>query len=421
MQKTFKKLQGVTAVIGVDWGDSGKGRLIDYLAQNADIVARYNGGSNTGHTINNSYGKFALHIIPSGIFNAKVKCLIGRGVALDLESLIEDEFNQLKEAKVSWKNLTIDPQCTLTMPWHKLRDGIREKTRQNKIGTTGRGVGPTFADRTERVGLRAKDLIEKEFEKKLKEELDFQNKTYDFKLNYQSVLDKFLKYAKVIKPYIGNTINIIHTGIYKKQNILFEGAQGWFLDIDGGSYPFVTSSNPGIVGIWRSFDLHPSYIDNVIGITKSYITRVGNGPMPTKIEGPEKQKIVEVGNEIGTTSGRTRDPGWLDLVLLKYAVNVNKVTEIALTKLDVLSGFDRIKLCIGYKNGWYPSGDAQSLEKCQPVYETLPGWDENISAVRDFNELPKNAQNYIKRIEKIVSVKVSFIGVGPRREEIIYA
>lgn len=420
MKRDPKRLQGATAVIGIDWGDSGKGRLIDDLAQTADIVARYNGGSNTGHTVNNSYGKFALHIVPSGIFNAKAKCLIGRGVALDLESLIEDEFNQLKKAKVSWENLTIDPQCTLTMPWHKLRDGIREKTRQNKIGTTGRGVGPTFADRTERVGLRAKDLMDKEFNKKLKEEMDFQNKIYGFNLNHQIVLEKFLNYAKAIKPYIGNTINIVHKGIYNKQNILFEGAQGWFLDIDGGTYPFVTSSNPGVVGIWRAFDLHPSYINNVIGITKSYITRVGNGPMPTKIEGPEKQKIIAIGNEIGTTSGRTRDPGWLDLELLKYSINVNKVTQIALTKLDVLSGFDKIKLCVGYKDTWYPSGDAQSLEKCQPVYKTLSGWDEDISQVRDFTKLPKNAQNFIKRIEKFVGVKVSFIGVGPRREEVIY-
>lgn len=425
MKKDLNRYKGISAVIGVDWGDSGKGRLIDDLAQGADIVARYNGGSNTGHTVQNKYGKFALHIVPSGIFNPKAKCLIGRGVALDLESLIVDEMNQLKKAGVSWKNLVIDPGCTLTLPWHKLRDSLREGKRANKIGTTGRGVGPTFADRTERVGLRVKDLIGNSFSQKLKEELEFQNKTYGLKLEYKEIYEKFSKYSKIIKPFVGNTINIVHMGIYQKNNILFEGAQGWFLDIDGGTYPFVTSSNTGIAGIWRSYDLHPSYINHVIGITKSYTTRVGSGPMPTKMEGPERQIIIEKGHEIGTTSGRTRDPGWLDLELLKYAVNVNKVTELAITKLDILSGFKTIKLCIGYKeNGkasWYPSGDAEGLEKSQPVYESLPGWSEDISKVRIFSKLPKNAQNYIKRIEKHVGVKVRFIGVGPKREEVIYA
>ncbi|MBI3341643.1 adenylosuccinate synthase [Candidatus Curtissbacteria bacterium] len=425
MSKNQNKHRGITAVIGVDWGDSGKGRLIDDLAQDADIVARYNGGSNTGHTVQNKYGKFALHIIPSGIFNQKAICLVGRGVALDLESLVDDEMDQLKKAKVTWKNLVIDQQCTLTMPWHKLRDGKREAGRNSKIGTTGRGVGPTFADRTERVGLRVKDLISESFGQTLKEELEFQNETYNLKLNYKDVYEKFSEYAKIIKPFVANTINIVHIGIYEKKNILFEGAQGWFLDIDGGTYPFVTSSNPGIAGIWRSYDLHPSYISSVIGITKSYTTRVGNGPMPTKIEGPERQIIIEKGHEIGTTSGRTRDPGWLDLELLKYAVNVNKVTELALTKLDVLSGFKTIKVCVGYKvsgkESWYPSGDAEALEKVEPVYQSLPGWDEDISGVREINQLPKNARNYLELIEKQVGIKVKFIGVGPKREEVIYA
>lgn len=415
----------VTCVIGIDWGDSGKGRLIDDLAQSADIVARFNGGSNTGHTVKNKHGKFALHIMPSGIFNPKATCLIGRGVALDLESLIEDEFAQLKRAKVSWKNLVIDRQCTLTMPWHRQRDGLREKSRKNKIGTTGRGVGPTYADRIERVGLRLADLISKEFAKKLKEELDYQNKIYKLDLEYKKILNQFMAYAKIIKPYVGNTVDIVHMAIAQKKNIVFEGAQGWLLDVDGGTYPFVTSSNTGVAGIWRSYDLHPSYIDNVIGITKSYTTRIGSGPMPTKITGPERKLIIEVGQEIGTTSGRTRDPGWLDLELLKYAVSVNKVNKLAITKLDVLSGFRDIKLCVAYKqNGsetWYKSGDAGQLEDVEPVYETLPGWTEQLTNIRKFKDLPKNAQNYIKTIEKHAGgAKVSYIGVGPGREEVIY-
>jgi adenylosuccinate synthase len=425
MTKTKKKQSAVTAVIGVDWGDSGKGRLIDDLAQNADIVARYSGGSNTGHTIKNFKGKFALHIMPSGIFNPKATCVIGRGVALDLESLIEDEFEQLKKAGVSWKNLIVEPECTLTMPWHKLRDGLREKSREHKIGTTGRGVGPTYADRTERVGLRLKDLLAKNFAQQLKTELEYQNKTYGFKLNYEEVFKKFSSYAKIIGPYVGNTVDVIHMGIYNKKNILFEGAQGWLLDIDGGTYPYVTSSNPGIVGIWRSFDLHPKYINKVIGITKSYTTRVGTGPMPTKITGKERDILIVKGQEIGTTSGRTRDPGWLDLVLLKYAIDVNQVNRLAITKLDILSGFEKVQLCVGYKkNGkdaWYRSGDAQELENVTPVYKTMPGWKEDISQIRDFKDLPKNAQNYIKEIQKFTGIKVSYIGVGPKREEVIYA
>lgn len=426
----IKNIRGVTAVIDLGWGDSGKGRLIDDLAQNADIVARYSGGSNTGHTIQNSKGKFALHIIPSGIFNPKATCLIGRGVALDLESLIEDEFEQLKKAKVSWGNLIIDGQCTLTMPWHKLRDGLREKTRQNKIGTTGRGVGPTYADRVERVGLRLSDLIDKDFDKKLKVEIEFQNrflssnKIYSFKLEFKEIFNKFTNYAKTIMPYIGNTVAALHVGISQKKNILFEGAQGWLLDIDGGTYPYVTSSNTGVVGIWRSFDLHPSYINNVIGITKAYMTRVGAGPMPTKITVQEAQAIIEKGHEVGTTSGRTRDPGWLDLVAIKYAANVNQINQLAITKLDVLSGFKKIKLCIGYKRDgkevWYKSGDSKELEQSAPVYKTLPGWDEDLSKIRNLADLPKNAKACIKEIENNIGVKVSFIGVGPNRQEAIY-
>lgn len=420
----MKNFKGVTAVIGVDWGDSGKGRLIDDLARNAQIVARYNGGSNTGHTVKNNLGKFALHIIPSGIFNSKAICIIGRGVALDLESLIEDELKQLKAAKVSWNNLRIDEQATLTMPWHKLKDGLREKTRKAKIGTTKRGVGPTYADRVERTGLRVKDLYSKDFKDKLRDEVEFQNKYFNLKLTLAIVLKDYLEYAKIIKPYVVQIIPLVKEAIKKNQNVLFEGAQGYFLDIDAGTYPFVTSSNTGVIGIWKSFDVHPSDVKNIIGITKAYTTRVGSGPMPTKLTGRERDEIVKKGEEIGTTSGRTRDPGWLDLVLLKAAINSNRVNHLAMTKLDVLSGFKKIKLCTEYKvNGKkaaYIPGDAQYLEKCEPVYEIFPGWKEDISKIRQFSKLPANAKAYIKRIEKYTGVPVNFIGVGPERSEVIY-
>lgn len=420
----LKNWRGTAAVVGVDFGDSGKGRLVDDLAQVAHIVARYNGGSNTGHTVKNKYGKFALHIIPSGIFNKKTICLIGREVAVDLESLIDDEFNQLKKAGVSWKNLLIDEQATLTMPYHKLRDGLREKIRSSKIGTTGRGVGPTYADRTERVGLRVKDLFSPNFKNLLRDEINFQNKFFQLKLSYQKIQEKYLKYTQIIKPHVTKTIPLIRQAITKKRNILFEGAQGYFLDIDAGTYPFVTSSNTGVLGLWRSFDLHPSQINHVIGITKAYFTRVGRGPLPTLAKGKERNWIIEKGAEIGTTSGRVRDPGWLDLVLVKEACQANLVSNLAVTKIDVLSGLKVIKICVGYminsKPVDYLSGDADFLSKCQPVYETLPGWDGDLSDVRKFTDLPKNAQNYLKFIEKFVGVPVNYIGVGPLRSQTIY-
>src|SRR3989338_70470 len=422
---SLKNWQGIAAVIGVDWGDSGKGRLVDDLAVRAHIIARYNGGANTSHTVKNKYGKFAFHIMPSGIFNKKATCLVGRGVAIDLESLIEDEFEQLKKAKVSWKNLKVDEQASLVMPWHKMRDGIREELRGGgKIGTTRRGVGPAYADRVERSGLRVKDLYDGKFAEKLKEELEFQNKIYDLTIPYKEVLAKYTNYAKIIKPLVARTILILKEAQKARKNILFEGAQAYFLDIDFGTYPCVTSSNTGVLGIWRSFEIYPTDINHVIGITKAYMTRVGKGPMPTKIEGSQREIIIEKGGEIGTTSGRIRDPGWLDLVLVKAACGANKVNRLALTKIDILSGFKNIKICVGYKiNGKavdYVSGDAAYLSWCKPVYETLPGWQEDISQIRDFKKLPKNAQNYIRKIEKFVGVPIEFISVGPQRGEVIY-
>lgn len=423
-KNSLKNWQGIACVIGVDFGDSGKGRLIDDLAQRAHFVARYNGGSNTGHTIKNLHGKFALHIMPSGIFNRNVICVIGRGVACDLESLIEDEMSQLKSAGISWKNLKIDEQATLTMPWHKARDGFREKYRNNKIGTTGRGVGPTYADRSERVGLRVKDLTGKSFKELLKEELAFQKQLYNLKLQFSEIYEKYSKYAKIIEPYVQRTIPLIKKAQKEGKNILFEGAQGYFLDIDAGTYPYVTSSNTALIGIWRSFDIHPTDINHVIGITKAYLTRIGAGPMPTKIETEEKDIIIDKGKEIGTTSGRIRDPGWLDLVLIKEAVMRNHVNHLAITKLDILSEFKSIKLCVGYKTGIkktsYLSGDAEYLAKCQPVYQTMTGWQQDISDIRQFKDLPKNAKTLIKTIEKYVGVPAEFIGVGPERNQSIY-
>ncbi len=419
----LNKWHGTAAVIGIDWGDSGKGRLIDDLSQNANVIARFNGGSNTGHTVSNKFGKFAMHITPSGIFNQKATCLVGRNVAVNLEVLIQ-ELDSFKKAGVAFKNLVIDEQAPLTMPWHILRDGIREKVRKSKIGTTGNGVGPTYADYTERVGLKVIDLLSSDLKEKIYNEAEIQNKFFNLKISPNDVYSKFSKYSKVIKPYVGNTIQIIKQNLQKNKNILFEGAQGYFLDIDAGTYPFVTSSNPGVVGIWRSYDLHPQNLDHVIGITKAYTTRVGSGPMPTKMDEKTSKQIIEKGHEVGTTTGRIRSPGWQDLVLLKYAHEANHLTALAITKLDILSGQKKIKLGVGYKlNGketTYLSHSSEFLENVRPVYEEFEGWQEDISNVREFERLPKNAKKYIEAIEKFTKIPVKFISVGPKRGEVIY-
>src|SRR3990167_9277484 len=422
-KKMLQSWQGTLAVIGVDWGDSGKGRLTDDLGARADIIARFNGGANTGHTVENQYGKFALHIIPSGIFNQKAKCLVGRNVAVDLESLVL-EMSALTKAGVSYKNLLIDEQASLVMPWHKMRDGLREKLRSAKIGTTGRGVGPAYADRTERVGLLVKDLVSSGFAGKIEEEVKSQNKFYDLNLNDKEIVKQYQKYQRKVKNFIGKSVPIIRQAQTQKKNILFEGAQGYFLDIDAGTYPYVTSSILGVVGIARSFDIHPSDINNVVGITKAYTTRIGEGPMPTKIDGEVAQKIVDVGREIGTTTGRVRSVGWLDLVLAKEAARSNKLTALAVTKLDVLSKIAKLKLCVSYelngKSTDYIGHDAELLSKVKPVYEEVEGWEQDISQVRSFANLPENAKTYIGRIEEFTKVPVKFISVGPKKGEAIY-
>lgn len=426
-KNTLKNWEGTIAVVGVDWGDSGKGRLVDDLSSRADIVARYNGGSNTGHTVKNDLGEFALHIMPSGIFNKNAQCLIGRNVAVDLESLVI-EMKTLKNAGVSYKNLIIDEQCSLTMPWHKMLDGLRdggEEKRGQKIGTTGKGVGPTYADRTQRNGLLVKDLFLSDFRQKLETETDFYKRHFDLDLDARPIHKNYSNLASRIKKYVGRTSPILKEAQKQAKNILFEGAQGIFLDIDFGTYPFVTSSNPGIIGIWRCFDFHPKNIDQVIGITKAYMTRVGEGPMPTLIKDENSHIIITKGKEKGTTTGRVRRPGWLDLALIKEAVYVNGITAFAITKLDILSHLEKIKVCVGYNiNGRrveYLAHDADYLLEVEPIYKEFEGWEEDITSARNFNDLPTKAQEFTKFIGQFLGVAVKFISVGPERGQVIYA
>ena len=318
---------------------------------------------------------------------------------------------------VTSKNLVIDENASLTMPWHILRDSLREKLRKAKIGTTKSGVGPTYADRTERVGLRVKDLIAVDFKEKLFEEINIQNKFFNLKLKHADIFKKYQSFEKLIKPHVGQTIAIAKKAQKENKNILFEGAQGFFLDIDSGTYPFVTSSNPGVIGIWRSFVIHPSEINAVVGITKSYMTRVGEGPFPTQVTGRVKDYLVKRGHEFGTTTGRERRPGWLDLVLIKAARDDNKLTSLALTKLDVLSGLTEIKICTAYKRSGrsveYQSGDADYLAGCQPAYESLQGWTQDISDIRIFKNLPINASKIITwSVNNIIFKQQAFSSVS---------
>lgn len=424
MKQTLKNWQGTLAVVGVDWGDSGKGRLVDDLSSRAHVVARYNGGSNTGHTVKNEKGDFALHIMPSGIFNKNATCLIGRNVAVDLKSLVS-EMDALDSAKVSYSKLVIDEQASLTMPWHRLLDGLREREKSGpKIGTTGKGVGPTYADRTGRMGLLVKDLYEGNFKDKLENEMDFHNKHFGFKLDAKFIFIEYSQLALRIKNYIGLTVPILKDALKKGKNILFEGAQGVFLDIDFGTYPFVTSSNPGVVGIMRCFDIHPSKINEVIGITKAYMTRVGEGPMPTLAEGKDAEIIIRKGKEKGTTTGRVRRPGWLDLVLINEAVQANDITALAITKLDVLSHLKKIKVCVNYtingQNINYLGHDADYISKVKPSYQEFDGWGKDITGARNFEDLPQNAKSFINFIEDKTAVPVKFISVGPKRGQAIF-
>ena len=423
---TLKTWQGTIAVVGVDWGDSGKGRLVDDLSSQANIVARYNGGSNTGHTVKNDLGEFALHIMPSGIFNENAICLIGRNVAVDLESLVV-EMQTLENAHVSYKNLIIDEQCSLTMPWHKMLDGLRdgkEEKRGQKIGTTGKGVGPTYADRTQRNGLLVKDLFSSDFRQKLETEADFYKRHFDLDLHARQIHKNYSNLAGRIKKYVGTTVPILKEAQKQGKNILFEGAQGIFLDIDFGTYPFVTSSNPGVVGVWRCFDFHPKNIDQVIGITKAYMTRVGEGPMPTLVGEKVADIIIDKGKEKGTTTGRIRRPGWLDLALIKEAIDVNGITALAITKLDILSHLEKIKVCSAYKlNGQevsYLGHDSDHLAEVEPVYNEFVGWGKDITGARQFKDLPSKAQAFIKFIEQFLQIPVKFISVGPKRGQVIY-
>lgn len=417
----------VTALVGAQWGDEGKGKTIDILASQADMVVRAQGGSNAGHTVVADGITHKLRLIPSGILYPNTVCVVGNGTVI-APPVILKEMAQLKENGVSLKNLKIDARAHVILPYHIAIDTLSEKMRgAGDIGTTKNGIGPCYMDKAERSGIRIIDLITPEvFKEKLFKNVENKNKLLKYvyggeEMDAQAIYDEYCGYAEQLKPFVTDTSVLIYDAIKAGKNVLFEGAQGTLLDIDVGTYPFVTSSHPTAGGFCEGSGVGPTLIDNCLGVAKSYITRVGKGPFPTELNDEIGDRIRNVGGEFGTVTGRPRRTGWFDAVIIRYAVRVNGLTSLAINKLDTLSGIETLKICVAYKkNGEilkdFPV-DISLLEGCEPVYEELPGWTEDLSKCHSFDELPENAKNYIRFIEKQADCHVSMVGIGPDRTQ----
>lgn len=418
-------------VVGAQWGDEGKGKIVDILTEYADIVVRFQGGNNAGHTIVAGGEKFILHLIPSGILHKGKKCVIGNGVVVDPEVLLQ-EINTLRsKGQFQDKNdLLISEDAHLIMPYHKKLDAARERLKgKNKIGTTGRGIGPAYEDKVARCGIRCGDLLRKDvFREKI--EANLQEKNYllksifkedSFKL--QDIFSQYMSYAEKISGYITDTSLYLDNAIKKNKKILFEGAQGTLLDVDHGTYPYVTSSNTAAGEASTGSGIGPTKLDKVIGISKAYTTRVGEGPFPTELNNKAGENLREQGGEYGSTTGRPRRCGWFDVVAVRYAVRINGLDGVVLTKLDVLDKLDNIMICTGYnyKDNIlkdFPS-DCSILSKCKPIYETLDGWNQPTSGITKLAKLPVNAKKYIKRLEELIKVSIIMVSVGAGRKEAI--
>jgi adenylosuccinate synthase len=420
----------IVIVVGAQWGDEGKGKLVDVLTEKADIVARYQGGHNAGHTVVINSEKYILHLIPSGILHKNTVCIIGNGVVVEPAALIS-EINSLKKRGIRVSdNLLISRTAHLIMPYHIALDNAGEKLRGKKcIGTTGRGIGPTYVDKMSRTGIRVGDLLYQDgFMEKLK--LNLKHINFLMKNLYgssvfsaQNIFNEYMGYAKILKKHIADTDIIINRAAAEGKNLLLEGAQGTFLDIDHGTYPYVTSSSSIAGGACTGLGIGPTKISKVLGVVKAYTTRVGSGPFPTELNDSIGQEIRAKGSEFGSTTGRPRRCGWLDTVILRHAAMVNGFSGMAITKLDILDGFDKIKICTAYKYKGklyeeYPK-DLEIIENCTPVYEEVQGWGASTLGVKEFRQLPKQAQAYIRRIEELVGIKTHIISTGQKRDELI--
>ncbi len=420
----------VVVVVGMQWGDEGKGKIIDLLAENVDVVARYQGGHNAGHTICFNEKQFVLHLIPSGIFHENKLCVIGNGVVLDPQALVE-EMRQLEETGVNLEGrLVISDRANIIMPYHGTSDKGRESGSEfQKIGTTGRGIGPSYADKIARAGIRTCDLRDETY---LKERLqaNYQEKQKILKSLYGTELpefkllfDELLRYRETILKYIGDTHILMRDQIAQGKNILCEGAQGTMLDVDHGTYPFVTSSNSTAGGACTGLGIPPTKVDKALGVIKAYTTRVGEGPFPTELFDEDGERLGKVGHEFGATTGRPRRCGWFDAVIGRYGVHLNGIDALILTKIDVLDGFKTIKVCTGYeyKGKIFPDmpADPEVLQNCKPVYREFEGWSESTVGIKDFDRLPKNAKHYISQLSDVLETRFMMVSTGPDREQTI--
>ncbi|MFW5982003.1 MAG: adenylosuccinate synthase [Halanaerobiaceae bacterium] len=416
-------------VVGAQWGDEGKGKITDMLAQTADLIVRFGGGNNAGHTVIVGKEKFELHLLPSGVLDPDKINIISNGVVIDPEALVE-EMDKVIKRGVLLDNLYISETAHVIMPYHRLLDRLEEERKgDNKIGTTGKGIGPCYTDKIARRGIRIIDTLDKDrFYRKLKNTLDYTNllleKVYNNeRMMAEEIIEEYQQFIDRLRPHVRNTAILVEEARQEKKKIFFEGAQGTLLDVDYGTYPFVTSSNPTAGGVCTGGGIGPSRIDSVLGVAKAYLTRVGEGPFPTELEDEMGEYLRDKGHEYGVTTGRARRCGWFDLAIMKHAFRVNGLTEIALTKLDVLSGIEKLKICTGYEYQGkvlkeFPL-ENEVLEECKAIYEEIPGWKEDIAGVNDYNQLPLEARNYVEKIEELTQVPITIIGTGPERDEVI--
>lgn len=416
-------------VVGTQWGDEGKGKITDFLSKQADVVARYQGGDNAGHTIVFNDTKYKLHLIPSGIFYSDKTCVIGNGMVVNPKSLIT-ELAYLHERGVSTDNLRISNRAHVILPYHQLQDKLEEDAKGDaKVGTTLKGIGPCYMDKAARIGIRITDLLDKEvFAEKLKTVLTIKNrmfvKMYEVDaVEFDDIFEEYYAYGQQFAKYVCDTSVVLNDALDDEQKILFEGAQGVLLDIDHGTYPFVTSSNAASGGVSSGAGIGPSKIDHVVGVCKAYTSRVGDGPFPTQLDDEIGHTIREVGKEYGTTTGRPRRVGWFDSVVVRHSRRVSGITDLCLNSIDVLTGLETLKICTAYEFEGklldeYPP-NFRVLEQCEPVFEELPGWTEDITGVRKFEDLPVNAQRYVKRIEALTGIELLTFSVGPAREQTV--
>ncbi len=419
---------GSLVIVGTQWGDEGKGKITDFLTDKADVVVRYQGGNNAGHTVIANDITYKLHLIPSGVVQNKPS-IIASGVALDPIWLAE-EMNILQEQGLSFDNLLIDKRTHLIMPYHKLLDALNEQSLGDKeIGTTKRGIGPCYTDKTKRIGIRVCDLLDKDvFLEKLTNNVNKINRELqeiynETPLDINEIYQQYIEISSMLRPYVSDASVVLNDYIKKGSKVLFEGAQGTLLDIDYGTYPYVTSSHPTSAGVCIGTGVGPTAINEVVGIAKAYTTRVGSGPFPTELLDETGEFLREKGFEFGTTTGRPRRCGWLDTVILKYSARINGLTSIALTKLDTLTGLDKIKICTGYRYNDSVIDDfppeLNILEQCVPIYEEMDGWDEDISSAKSVEDLCDNAKRYVNKIEELCGVEIGIISIGPDREQTI--